>query len=292
MDYTVTFQDYDGTVLKTEQVNKGDDATTTSNPSREGYTFTGWDKSFISITSDLTITAQYKENELIELRVKYDSIDKDGRTIESNIIKEDKYYLELGEHTIYAPDIEGYITPEPSIVDVTTDFIWMKPVLIFNYLIVEGHDPNLIEPITLYVHHEDREGNTLKETDVYENVTNRKYTAKSFAKNSNSYVPLFDDYYIKIEDGITEYELTIVYYIGLGNGPIGTVTIHYQDEEGNTLENSLTCNILCSQTFYALDIDGYKPVQDSITFTMEYGQIHHLYPEYTHTFVYTKEDEK
>ena len=58
--YTVTFVDWNGTVLKTQTVEEGSSATAPSNPSRVGYNFTGWDKSFNNITSDLTVTAQYE----------------------------------------------------------------------------------------------------------------------------------------------------------------------------------------------------------------------------------------
>lgn len=60
--YTVTFVDYDGTVLKTQQVMEGSAATAPANPTRLGYTFTGWDRDFSSVTSDMTVTAQYSIN--------------------------------------------------------------------------------------------------------------------------------------------------------------------------------------------------------------------------------------
>lgn len=59
---TVTFKDWDGTILKTQTVEHGASATAPANPTRTGYTFTGWDKDFANVTSNLTVTAQYKIN--------------------------------------------------------------------------------------------------------------------------------------------------------------------------------------------------------------------------------------
>ncbi|MCR8660583.1 InlB B-repeat-containing protein [Paenibacillus endoradicis] len=60
--YTVTFEDWDGTELNTGTVNHGSGATAPVDPSRIGYTFTGWDVAFGNISGSLTVKAQYSLN--------------------------------------------------------------------------------------------------------------------------------------------------------------------------------------------------------------------------------------
>lgn len=56
---TVIFKDYDGTVIKTENINYGESANAPDAPQRDGYIFLNWDKTFDNVTSDLVVTAQY-----------------------------------------------------------------------------------------------------------------------------------------------------------------------------------------------------------------------------------------
>lgn len=55
----VTFQDFDGTILKSEAVKYGEAASAPVDPQREGYTFAGWNKEFSSVVKDTVITAEY-----------------------------------------------------------------------------------------------------------------------------------------------------------------------------------------------------------------------------------------
>lgn len=72
LTFTVTFVDYDGSEIKTDVVEKGNDAVAPADPEREGYTFTGWDKAFTNITADLTVTAQYEIKKYIVTFVDWD----------------------------------------------------------------------------------------------------------------------------------------------------------------------------------------------------------------------------
>jgi uncharacterized repeat protein (TIGR02543 family) len=60
---TVTFLSHDGTTLSTQTVDYGSTATAPTAPTRDGYTFSGWSADFSNVTSDLTVTAQYTENQ-------------------------------------------------------------------------------------------------------------------------------------------------------------------------------------------------------------------------------------
>ena len=58
--YTVRFVDWDGTILKEESVVEGTSATAPVDPVYADHIFTGWDKDFSEVHSDMTVTAVYR----------------------------------------------------------------------------------------------------------------------------------------------------------------------------------------------------------------------------------------
>ena len=65
-EYTVTFKDWDGTTLKTENIEYGFAANPPAAPTREGYTFSSWQANVSGmqinyITGEVTFTAQYEK---------------------------------------------------------------------------------------------------------------------------------------------------------------------------------------------------------------------------------------
>ncbi len=66
--YVITFVDYDGTVLKIEEVRNGGSATAPSNPTRDGYDFIGWSVDFSNVASDITTIAQYTSLNILKIK--------------------------------------------------------------------------------------------------------------------------------------------------------------------------------------------------------------------------------
>ena len=83
--YTVTFKDYDGTVLKTERVLEGKAVPQPPEPQRDGYAFTGWDKSAVQIYENCIITAQYEKITGFTLQIKNATVSEGSDTAQVEI---------------------------------------------------------------------------------------------------------------------------------------------------------------------------------------------------------------
>ncbi|MGI6618450.1 MAG: InlB B-repeat-containing protein [Bacillota bacterium] len=103
--YTVTFVDWDGSVIDTQTVEHGGSATAPEVSEREGYTFNGWDKAFDNVTGDLTVTAQYEAIDYA-LIVKYEYSDgsEAAATYTATLNMGDEYNVASPEITGHTPD--------------------------------------------------------------------------------------------------------------------------------------------------------------------------------------------
>lgn len=78
---TVSFVDYDDTVIKEDRVSPGADAIPPSDPVREGYRFTGWRPAFTNVTENITVYAQYEKIDSDELKYEVTFLDYDDKVL-------------------------------------------------------------------------------------------------------------------------------------------------------------------------------------------------------------------
>ena len=108
-EHTVTFVDWDGTVLSVQQVPHGASAAEPDQPSRVGYSFVGWDTAFTNVQSDITVTALYSINSYT-LTINY--VDADGVPVAEAYIASVEYGA---AYSVASPDVAGY-APDAAVV--------------------------------------------------------------------------------------------------------------------------------------------------------------------------------
>ena len=128
-DKTVTFLNWDGIEIeKPQSVKYGGAAVAPKAPSREGYTWQGWDKAFDNVISDITVTATYSKN-----RYNVRFIGDKGAILKT----EQVYYLEAATPPSVTPptgyrfvgwDRQDYLSVK-SALDITAVFEWENPNL-------------------------------------------------------------------------------------------------------------------------------------------------------------------
>ncbi len=108
--HTVSFVDWAGELISEQGVLDGESAVAPADPTREGYTFTGWNGDYTNVTSDLTIWATYSVNTYV-LTIYY--VFENGTTAATTYHGN---YTYGSAYSVISPDVAGY-TPDIAEVD-------------------------------------------------------------------------------------------------------------------------------------------------------------------------------
>ncbi len=119
--YTVTYQDYDGTIIQEMSVEAGESVVPPVDPIRDGYIFSGWDDTPSSVQADLIITATYEKAP--EETAESENQDSKNQTPEvPEVAREDRpvlvlTYVEGLEETL-APFLDHPFVMTDTVIDV------------------------------------------------------------------------------------------------------------------------------------------------------------------------------
>lgn len=97
--YTVNFYDWDGSIISTQHVEEGKDAVLPVNPTKEGYTFLGWDKSIANIQEDTDFYADFKKNEYTVVFVDWENQMIEVKTFEHGDVLTTPDYAQVEGYT-------------------------------------------------------------------------------------------------------------------------------------------------------------------------------------------------
>ncbi len=257
---TIHYQDDKGNTIKdTDVFTKRGDSYYIEAPIIEGYNVVMNGVMWFNVLWSGQIfeyTIVYKEVPIPNATVYIYYSDDKGMEIREG----DVFYNVVETQTYIAPHIEGFIRP---VVDTIT-FI----VNSINQLFIHVFFYTELKPeTTVILNYVNSEGITIKESDVYNNVTG----AQTFiAPDIAGYIkPNIDAVTFSItDDGVLEHTF---YYTEEPKAETIRIIINYVDGEGKNIKDSDTHNILGLGThiYTAPDIEGYiKPDVDTVTFIL------------------------
>lgn len=111
--HTVTFLDWDNTQLSEQDVENGEAAVAPIDPSREGFSFDGWDRDFSSIVEDLTVRPLYSALESFTVMIQYQY--EDYSSAAQPYVATVKKGFALNE-TVASPAINGFFPDRDEVV--------------------------------------------------------------------------------------------------------------------------------------------------------------------------------
>ncbi len=116
--YTVTFKDWDDKLLRIESVPVGTAALAPEAPIRDGYVFTGWDKPFDNVTSNIFVKSVYKAVSDVNHTVKF--VDWDGKVLSTVMVQHGKAATAPAEPTRAGHSFSGW---DVAFDDVQNDLV-------------------------------------------------------------------------------------------------------------------------------------------------------------------------
>lgn len=136
--FTVTFKNHNGEVLKIDIVKRGESATPPPTPTREGYTFVGWDRTFNKIEFDTIVNAQFKKIKDPTIIVERIDSSKGKKDVAVTVaVMNNPGISSLGLNITYSPylelkdvkynkDIKGN-SMKPGSFETPTKLTWISP---------------------------------------------------------------------------------------------------------------------------------------------------------------------
>ena len=154
--HTVTFDSGEGSKVDSQTVKEGDPVSKPDNPTREGYTFMGWqyedsDWNFLNtVASNMTLTAQWKRNEVKKYTVAFDTAD--GTSIDPQTIRDGGKVSKPDDPTREGYEFKGwtlngvdYDFTAPVKADLVLTAVW-TPVKPKTYTITFDTDGGTVVP--------------------------------------------------------------------------------------------------------------------------------------------------
>lgn len=134
--HQVAFIDYDGTLLSAQEVSHCQAATTPENPTRAGYNFTGWDRSYQDVQEDLTLRACYVKETIENLFSVSSASGRVGDEITVRVSLDGNVLLSGFDMKLFYDDsVLEYVSTDSELsMDVLEKHIAEEHCVLFNYL--------------------------------------------------------------------------------------------------------------------------------------------------------------
>ncbi len=233
--YTVTFKNYDGTLLQEVSVEEGHDAvysaptpTRASTPTHS-YTFTGWDKSLENITSDCVRVAQFSETQIkytvtfknYDGSLLYEAYASKGETVTYGGVTPSK-----PEDDLYTYTFSGW---DHSLDNITEDLICvaqftgtLKPVTIYHKVMFKNDDGTLLQEVSV------EDGKNALYTGATPTKTNTPEFEYTFTGWDESLENITNDCVRVAQYSKSNVEYTVKFY-SLDNVLLYTDVVYYQE---------------------------------------------------------------